>query len=168
MSGTYKPTGTIIKCHPECDDTGSCSNEAHMVVPDEHYEEEPRDLVRDYGGSLVGRVCSCGEDCEMCNPHPGERDRFRSILDEMWALHVRKGADYGSNTDPYANVRASEDFGVPPWVGALIRLNDKITRLKSFIRNGNLVNESVEDSIRDIQVYSVIMQVLYEEGLNEH
>lgn len=91
-------------------------------------------------------------------------DRFDEILAEMSRLHSKKGADYGSGTDPYANVRASQEFGIPPWIGALVRLNDKITRLKSFIRNGNLQNESVEDSIRDIQVYAVIMQILYEEG----
>jgi hypothetical protein len=94
----------------------------------------------------------------------GYVDRFEDITNQMVALHNKKGADYGSGTDPYANVRASQEFGIAPWIGALVRLNDKITRLKSFIRNGNLQNESVEDSIRDIQVYSVIMQILYEEG----
>lgn len=90
-------------------------------------------------------------------------DRFDEILQEMSTLHNRKGQDYGGVNDPYANVRASQEFGVDPWVGALIRLNDKITRLKSFIRNGNLVNESVIDSITDIAVYAVIMRVLYDE-----
>lgn len=90
-------------------------------------------------------------------------DRFDDILKEMSALHNRKGADYGGENDPYANVRASADFGVPPWVGALIRLNDKITRLKSFIRQGKLQNESALDSIQDIAVYAVIMRILYEE-----
>jgi len=92
-----------------------------------------------------------------------ENDPFDRILDEMSALHNKKGKDYGGATDPYANVRASAEFGVAPWIGALIRLNDKITRLKSFIRRGELVNESALDSIRDVAVYAVIMQVLYEE-----
>lgn len=90
-------------------------------------------------------------------------DRFGEICDDMIALHNQKGADYGSGTDPYANVRASEEFGVPAWIGALIRMNDKITRLKSFIRQGKLVNESAFDSIRDIAVYAIIMRILYEE-----
>lgn len=90
-------------------------------------------------------------------------DRFDEVLQQMSALHSRKGADYGGVNDPYANVRASAEFGVDPWCGALIRLNDKITRLKAFIRNGNLKNESALDSIRDIAVYGVIMQILYEE-----
>ena len=90
-------------------------------------------------------------------------DRFDEILTEMSALHNKKGADYGSDADPYANVRASAEFGVEPWVGALIRLNDKITRLKSYTRRGVLENESAADSIKDIAVYAVIMQILYDE-----
>lgn len=92
-----------------------------------------------------------------------DNDPFDSILAEMSALHNKKGKDYGGATDPYANVRASAEFGVAPWIGALIRLNDKITRLKSFIRRGELANESALDSIQDIAVYAVIMRVLYEE-----
>ena len=94
-------------------------------------------------------------------------DPFDSILAEMSELHNKKGKDYGGATDPYANVRASQEFGVDPWVGALIRLNDKITRLKSFIRRGELANESALDSIRDVAVYGVIMQVLYREQYPE-
>ena len=90
-------------------------------------------------------------------------DPFDAVLKQMSDLHAKKGQDYGSGSDPYANVRASQEFGVPPWIGALIRLNDKITRLKSFIRRGELANESAVDSIRDVAVYAVIMQVLYEE-----
>lgn len=90
-------------------------------------------------------------------------DRFDEVLKSMSELHARKGADYGGENDPYANVRASAEFGVPPWIGALIRLNDKITRLKNFIRRGELMNESALDSIRDIAVYGVIMELLYTE-----
>lgn len=91
------------------------------------------------------------------------KDRFEDVCKEMIALHNKKGIDYGSDDDPYANVRASQGFGVPPWLGAVIRLNDKIIRVQSFVRNGKLENESLYDSLRDIAVYGVIAQVLYEE-----
>jgi len=91
-------------------------------------------------------------------------DPFDDVLATMSELHNRKGADYGTDGDPYANVRASQEFGVPPWLGAIIRLNDKITRLKSFATKGMLTNESVWDSLQDIGVYSVIAQVLYAES----
>lgn len=108
------------------------------------------------------------EEMEAIMPNPPSPkapyyDRFDDILTEMSLLHNKKGHDYGGANDPYANVRASAEFGVDPWIGALVRMNDKITRLKSFIRQGNLVNESAVDSIQDIAVYAVIMRILYEE-----
>lgn len=89
--------------------------------------------------------------------------RFHEILYELSQLHDRKQADYGISTDPFANVRASSDFGVKPWIGAVLRGNDKMQRIKSFIANGNLKNESLEDSLRDLAVYCIIALVLREE-----
>lgn len=94
--------------------------------------------------------------------HPNSA-RFHEILKELGDLHDQKQADYGREGDPFANVRSSLDFGVPAWVGAMIRGNDKMSRIKSFIRNGNLKNESLEDSLRDLAVYSVIALVLFEQ-----
>jgi len=89
--------------------------------------------------------------------------RFHQLLTEIGTLHDRKQADYGSNVDPFANVRASEDFGIPGWVGGVMRLNDKVHRLKQFAQKGVLANESAEDSMMDIAVYSLIALVLYRE-----
>ena len=95
---------------------------------------------------------------------PRTVSRFAQIVEEMVALHDKKGRDYDAGTlGSYANIRASEEFGVEPWISALIRLNDKITRLKSFIQQGRLANESALDSIRDVAVYAVIVEILYRE-----
>jgi hypothetical protein len=94
--------------------------------------------------------------------HPSS-ERFHEILKELGDLHDKKSLDYGRAHDPFANVRASEDFGVPPWIGALIRLNDKVKRLQAFAIKGSLANESVDDSLRDIAVYAAIALVLYEQ-----
>ena len=48
-------------------------------------------------------------------------------------------------------------------MGALVRGTDKIKRLQKFAREGQLANESVEDSFRDLAVYAIIGLVLYEE-----
>jgi len=92
----------------------------------------------------------------------GDR-RFLEKLEQIAELHSLKQADYGVGEDPFANIRASQDFGVPPWVGAVIRLNDKVTRIKSFVQNGTLKNESVADSLLDISVYALIALILFEE-----
>jgi hypothetical protein len=94
--------------------------------------------------------------------HPNSA-RFHEILTGLGELHDRKQRDYGAGDDPFANVRNSQGFGVDPWVGAMIRLNDKVKRLQSLQANGRLENESAEDSFRDIAVYAVIALVLFEE-----
>lgn len=98
--------------------------------------------------------------------HPASA-RFHELLAEIAELHDRKQQDYGSDTDPFANVRASERWGISGWVGALVRLNDKVARLQAFARKGVLANESADDSMRDIAVYALIALVLYEEASAE-
>lgn len=89
--------------------------------------------------------------------------RFYQRLGDLAELHTRKSQDYGAEEDPYRNVRASEEFGVPAWLGAVIRLNDKVQRLKSLATKGELANESVRDSFQDIAVYAIIADILYED-----
>lgn len=97
--------------------------------------------------------------------HPSNTT-FLLLLDEIKALSARKQADYGKATDPFANVRASEDFGIAGWIGAVVRMNDKMRRLQAAARGQNLKNESIEDSLMDIAVYALISLVLYKEENN--
>ena len=91
-------------------------------------------------------------------------DRFHEVLSDMGAMHDKKQQDYGRPGDPFANVRASEDWGMDPWVGAMIRANDKIRRLQTYAQKGTLANEGVKDSFLDLAVYAIIAYVLFEEG----
>jgi hypothetical protein len=94
--------------------------------------------------------------------HPSSQ-RFHAILKELGELHDLKQKDYGRADDPFANVRATQDWGIPAWQGAMIRATDKVKRLQAYAQNGRLANEGVEDSLRDLAVYAVIALVLYEE-----
>ena len=96
------------------------------------------------------------------NRHPLSQ-AFHDLLEEMREMHDKKQKDYGSKKDPFANVSASEDYGISPWIGAMIRANDKIRRIMAAARGQNLVNESVEDSLIDLAVYTCIALVLYRE-----
>lgn len=96
--------------------------------------------------------------------HPGSK-KFYNALIEAALLHAQKQRDYGKTEDPFANVRASEEWGIPGWVGAMIRANDKVRRLQTFAETGTLANEGVRDSFIDLAVYSLIALVLYEESL---
>lgn len=88
---------------------------------------------------------------------------FRKTVDDLVRLHTRKNKDYGRDEDPYANFRKCENAGIPAWIGATIRMGDKISRIETFIKKGGLVNESVEDSLQDLAVYSIIALQLYRE-----
>lgn len=94
--------------------------------------------------------------------HPNSA-RFHELLGQVGATHDRKQQDYGKGDDPFANVRASEEWGVDGWVGAMVRLNDKVRRLQSLRTKGYLANESALDSFMDIAVYALIAYVLYEQ-----
>lgn len=89
--------------------------------------------------------------------------RFHALLKEIGELHSRKSHDYGSNKDSLANLRSSESYGVPAWVGAAIREHDKTLRVQSFLEKGCLLNESIEDAWLDKATYSLIALILYRE-----
>lgn len=89
--------------------------------------------------------------------------RFLKLLDDIEQLHAMKQRDYGKDIDPFANVRAAEEWGISPWLGAMIRLTDKVRRLQSYATNGSLANEGVEDSLKDMAVYALIALILWRE-----
>lgn len=99
-------------------------------------------------------------------PHPSTA-RFIEIMNELIDLHEKKGKDYGSAVDPFANVSSSADFGIEPWKAAMVRANDKMKRIQRYACTGTLANEGVIDSFNDLAVYAVIGRVLFERGLQK-
>jgi hypothetical protein len=91
-------------------------------------------------------------------------DKFPEVLLELQAMHDRKGSDYDKDEIPYFNIRGSAEWGIEPWVGAMVRANDKIKRLQKYATRGSLKNESVEDSLIDLAVYSIISLILWREA----
>lgn len=89
--------------------------------------------------------------------------RFHALLKEIGALHDKKQEDYGTDEDPFANVRASSEWGIKPWVGAMNRAGDKVKRLKKYAKDGRLANESARDSFLDNAVYTLIALILHDE-----
>jgi len=101
------------------------------------------------------------------NHTEGGDKRFFGLTVEMCRLHAKKQNDYGLDNDPFSNVRASEAFGIPGWVGTLMRAQDKMKRLQKAAQGGQLSNESVEDSLIDLANYAVIALILYKEQQND-
>ena len=59
----------------------------------------------------------------------GGDPRFRKLLSEMLTVHVKKGADYGTDGDFLANCRGSENLGIDALLEAIIPMakSDKAT-----------------------------------------
>lgn len=105
------------------------------------------------GDSLLGR-----------RRHPSST-AFLTLLDEMQRLHESKSADYGSEDDPLANIRQGADFvNIEAWRGCMVRIADKVQRLRTYCRTGRLVHEGVRDTLLDLSAYSLLAIVLFDEG----
>ena len=96
----------------------------------------------------------------------GHPDFYR-LLDQMADLHSRKNHDYAGTKDPLKNLRACERLSLKPFLGVLVRLQDKWSRLEEFVNSGQLMvkNESVVDTLMDNAVYSLLAIILYQEQL---
>ena len=90
-------------------------------------------------------------------------DAFKDMTTEMLALTTRKNNDYGGTSDPFKNFR---EFGV---LGILVRMSDKWARIKTALvenRELQVKDESIEDTIFDLAVYSVILRIVREAQKN--
>lgn len=78
---------------------------------------------------------------------------FESVLDEMKELHAKKDKDYGS-----AFHKSFEEFGA---TAGVVRLNDKMERVKSLVKNGKaeVKDESLLDTLEDMASYAVMLYV---------
>ena len=99
--------------------------------------------------------------------------RFYDLLLELAGIHAKKSNDYGMHgaedtetfmaADPLFNFRGSVLWGVDTWVGAMIRLGDKVSRLQTLAAGHELTNENARDTFLDLASYSLIAMILWEE-----
>lgn len=96
-------------------------------------------------------------------------DLHSRLCDEGKELMSRKNADYSAGSgDPFANFRMSALLHVDPIIGAMVRMQDKMARLVSFIEKGSLAvkEEGWHDCIVDLINYSVIVHGMLQERTN--
>lgn len=115
----------------------------------------------------VSEGCCGGGRCHPVvqkQAHPSSQ-AFYDLCDQVKEMHASKSRDYGSETDPLANIRNGATFvGIEPWRAAMVRLSDKVTRLATFNRTGTLTHEGVEDTLLDLASYSLLSLLLYRES----
>jgi hypothetical protein len=133
---------------------------------DAQAEGKPHDewyaAMQDKGGATAEDIVA--RFAAPAREHPGSLP-FLELVEELRQLHLRKSQDYGTRSDPLANVRNAADLiGIEPWRAGLVRVAEKVQRIRAFCHNGRLANEGVLDSLIDLAAYSLIVAVLFKEA----
>lgn len=93
--------------------------------------------------------------------------KYLDLLDTMKELHQKKSAGYAGadNSDAWANFRLSQNFGVSPFLGCVVRMSDKYIRVTNLLKNpkNEQVGESIKDTLMDLASYALIAICLLEE-----
>lgn len=83
----------------------------------------------------------------------GLYELHKSLCFDAALLMADKNADYATETDPFRNFRMFGELGI------LVRMSDKLARLRTFSERGTLAvsDESVRDTILDLINYAVLL-----------
>jgi hypothetical protein len=77
---------------------------------------------------------------DECACHPPMPDRFTQVMYELMQMHDAKSHDY-ADEDQYSNFRRAERFGISPFVGALIRMSDKMRFCRPHRARGHVLKD---------------------------
>jgi len=95
-------------------------------------------------------------------------DLHKETTDACREIMERKNSDYcggKTSTDALANFKTATMLGLHPVTGLLLRMQDKLMRIKSFVNDGELrvTGETVEDACNDLVNYSILCKALLRE-----
>lgn len=129
-------------------DAGLCITPAHIKIDNLYkgYEKTHEEVKLSVG--LKEMASNKEKEYSHGKTKGIESDTFESVLDEMKELHAKKDKDYGS-----AFHKSFEEFGV---TAGVVRLNDKMVRVKSLVKNGKaeVKDESLMDTLKDMASYA--------------
>ena len=118
----------------------------------ENKAEDVERLAKDLSGyNDAAKKEYVAPKCEFVENTPSRRADFDGICQEMMELHRRKNSDYGN-----AAHESYKEFGLNSYI---IRLNDKMRRLKSLTGRGvdiSVKDESIEDTLMDLAAYAIM------------
>ncbi len=89
-------------------------------------------------------------------------DLFVNVQNEIQDLYKKKRIDYITINDPLSSLTRSNNLGVEPYIGALIRLGDKFNLLENFVKNRKYEthDESIRETLLDISAYTTLTILL--------
>jgi len=98
--------------------------------------------------------------------YPIMMKRFSDITKEQYELFCKKQYDYGCGNITLGGDLDNDEDRMFALTALVIRMNDKVNRLKNIIvkhRGENAVdNETYMDAFKDLSVYGVIAQLVAE------
>jgi hypothetical protein len=104
------------------------------------------------------------------------RDELLNLHDETCAkargIMEAKNNDYTGGkqaTDALANFKSASALGLHPVTGLLLRAQDKLMRIRSFVADGSLrvTGETVTDACDDLLNYAILCKALLLEEMQE-
>jgi hypothetical protein len=92
----------------------------------------------------------------------------RETCSKAQAIMEAKSNDYNGGehaTDALANFKCATALGLHPVTGLLLRVQDKLMRIRSFVADGALrvTGETVEDACDDLLNYAILCKALLRE-----
>jgi hypothetical protein len=146
---------------------GGCCDGGKCHATPEELESGWREITQASAAKYAERLTGDSLLDDQGEIRPGSRE-FLDVLDELKQLHLRKTMDYGVDEDALSNIRSSADVvNMPAWAGCILRISDKMHRLKAFFRRGRCEFDGVEDTLKDIACYAAIALVLHREQLED-
>jgi hypothetical protein len=121
-----------------------------ILTPEEESELKEKLFGQDKKEAYVKPLCKV-------NFEPGEQPpvyteiSFEDIAKDLIELHRKKNSDYGN-----AAHESYKEFGITSYV---IRLNDKLSRLKALTKPGatmKVQDESIIDTLKDLAAYAIM------------
>ena len=105
-------------------------------------------------GDLGSDLCSDDKEYFVMN------SPYDKIVKELRDTYIAKNSDYGNSFE-----KSIDEFGV---ISAIVRMSDKMERLKSLTVNNALdekpmVDESILDTTKDLANYAIMLAMYLEE-----
>ena len=97
----------------------------------------------------------------------------QSTCDKCRDVMAKKNSDYANpdhSKNVFANFEASRVFNIHPVMGLLLRVQDKLKRIESFVEKGSLAvnDESWADACDDVVNYMILCKgLLLKESLED-
>ena len=99
---------------------------------------------------------------ELEEKYPIIAEEFKNIQKEQYDLFAQKMLSYGKGNISLGSNLETTDEKIFSLTGLVIRLTDKINRLKNLVITGKnyIQNETIEDTFIDVATYGIIGMIV--------